>query len=153
MRGLLVLLLCFLLCGFTLARVSDGDTIVVKSDKDLLKVRLYGIDCPEIEQPQGEQAKGLVAALMAPGSGVQLEAVDVDRFGRTVAIVTLPDGSILQERLLSEGFAWVFDRYCKRPECAGWRELESAARMGGVGIWAGEPIPPWEWRKRHTRRR
>lgn len=147
MRFLLVLLLSFWLCGFTPVRVSDGDTIVVNSGKDLLKVRLYGIDCPEIEQPQGKEAKALVVLLMAPGSGVQLAVEDVDRFGRTVAIVTLPDGSILQEHLLSEGFAWVFDRYCKRPECDRWRELESAARMGGVGMWAGEPIPPWEWRR------
>ncbi|OXS27893.1 MAG: hypothetical protein BCS36_11235 [Desulfovibrio sp. MES5] len=71
-----------------------------------------------------------------------------DRYGRTVGVVILPDGASLQERLVSEGLAWVWPRYCKQAFCREWEELEEAAQREKRGLWRDEtPIPPWGWRR------
>ncbi len=56
-----ILFLCSASYGSTLSgeciRVIDGDTIVVLIGNDKIKVRLYGVDCPEIDQRYGKKAK------------------------------------------------------------------------------------------------
>ncbi len=37
--------------------VKDGDSIVVMRDKEEVVIRLLDIDCPELSQPFGRQAK------------------------------------------------------------------------------------------------
>ena len=39
--------------------VADGDTITVLRDKELARIQLYGIDCPEGGQAFGKKAKQL----------------------------------------------------------------------------------------------
>ena len=132
----------------TVTKVSDGDTFQVDTGAGLLKVRVYGIDCPEIEQPQGKEAKALIEKLLPLGASIRLEVVDVDRYGRAVALVYLPDGSTLEDALIRAGLAWVYGRYCHRPECRAWVDGEHDARADGAGLWAvPAPVPPWEWRK------
>ena len=57
---------------------------------------------------------------MVFGKAVEVEAVDVDRHGRTVAIVTVFK-RLVNEELVSAGFAWVYTRYCDRPICERWK--------------------------------
>jgi len=128
----------------TVTRIVDADTLVLDN---AIKIRLYGIDSPERGQPGGIDATEAAVALVL-GQCVELEAQYQDRYGRTVAIVILESGDTLQEALLQKGMAWVVPRYCKRPECDYWRELEQSARLARVGIWQDEhAVPPWEWRK------
>lgn len=141
---------CFAESAFyaTVTKISDGDTLHVTTGTDLIKIRVYGIDCPEIEQPQGQEAKAFVLGLLPLGASARLLPVDVDRYGRTVAIVYLPDSSTLEDALIQAGYAWVYGRYCTRPECGAWSDKEDAARRDGVGLWgAPGPVPPWEWRR------
>lgn len=132
----------------TVVRVADGDTIVVTDESETAtKIRLYGIDCPEADQPLGSEATQR-AKDFADGQAVEFEIFYLDRYKRSVALVLLPDGMTLQERLLIAGLAWVDPRYCDRPECAAWEEKEQVARTAGVGLWAApDPVPPWEWRR------
>lgn len=153
MRIILVLFLflqpiCVLAWPSQTTHVIDGDTLVVVSNQqEAIKIRLYGIDCPEMGQADGPEA-ATFAELSTVGASLDVEALYNDRYGRTVAILFLPDGASLQEMLISAGFAWVDARYCKRPECQDWKELEQTARAARVGLWKqSRPIPPWEWRK------
>lgn len=129
------------------AKVIDGDTIRVSAEHGAsVVVRLYGIDCPEKKQDYGKEATQ-VTKTIALGRVVDIDELYKDRYGRTVAIVTLPNDQILQEALLMSGAAWVDLRYCKRRECTGWLRLEQTARMAGIGLWGNEyPVPPWKWR-------
>lgn len=43
--------------------VADGDTITVLHNGQQKEIRLYGIDCPEKGQNQGEQVTALTAAV------------------------------------------------------------------------------------------
>lgn len=135
----------------TVVKISDGDTFTAETagqDAGSFKVRVYGIDCPEMGQPQGKEAKEYAQEKLPLGSMVLLQVVDVDRYGRAVALVYLPDGSTLQAGLIEAGFAWVHDRYCTLPICAGWRDEEQAVSLAGVGLWAEPcPVAPWNWRR------
>ena len=131
----------------TVTIISDGDTLTVTQNGKAMKVRVYGIDCPEQRQPWGQEVTDFIMALLPPGYSVQVEAVERDRYGRTVGMVILPDGSNLSETLVVQGLAWVYDKYCHREECAAWRQQEQAARLDKRGLWSGSPVPPWEWRR------
>lgn len=139
---------CFADTAFYAAiiKVSDGDTLRVKSEAGEITVRVYGVDSPEAGQPYGREAGAFVRRLLPAGAVVRLCPVTVDRYGRTVAVVGLPDGSTLEDALTQAGYAWVDERYCTRAECGSWREKQNAARRAGAGLWAA-PVPPWEWRK------
>lgn len=128
--------------------VSDGDTItVLTNEKRQVKVRLYGVDCPESRQAYGTRARQSTSGHVF-GKHVRVEVADRDRYGRTVGIVTGPDGTVLNRALLMEGMAWLYTPYCKAPVCREWKHEEEAARLRKAGLWAdASPVPPWEYRK------
>lgn len=128
--------------------VIDGDTIEVLREGRDVQIRLYGIDAPEKRQAFGRRAKQAASAL-AFRKTVEVRDMDRDRYGRTVAVVTLPSGQIFQEKMLEAGMAWVFTKYCRADFCARWKELEAEARARQIGLWADpDPVPPWEFRTR-----
>jgi micrococcal nuclease len=112
--------------------VTGGDTITVLHDGQPEKIRLYGIDCPEKRQAFGTRAKQATSALTF-AKVVEVEPVDVDRYGRTVAFVTVGN-TLVNEELIRQGLAWVFTRYCDRPICEGWKKLEEEAREARRGL-------------------
>ena len=125
--------------------VSDGDTITVLQNRTPIKVRLHGIDCPEIGQDFGSRAKAFTSELVF-GQVVKVVPRDIDRYGRTVADVILADGRILNHELVRAGLAWWYRKYA--PDIGTLAELEAAARDAKRGLWSQpNPVPPWEWRK------
>ena len=44
--------------------IHDGDTITVLQDKQQVKVRLFGIDAPELKQPYGKKSKRFLSNLI-----------------------------------------------------------------------------------------
>jgi micrococcal nuclease len=147
----IILLLLFLptlsLAGeFKVTRVYDGDTITVSGEGKELKVRLYGIDTPESTQWYGQNAKQFTSSQVF-GKTVSVDPIDIDRYGRTVALVSVGD-LVINKVLVEYGYAWVYDRYCKKPFCAEWKELEEEARKAKRGLWKNpNAIPPWEYLK------
>lgn len=128
--------------------ISDGDTItVLTNEKRQVKVRLYGVDCPESKQAFGTRARQSTSDKVF-GKRVRVEVADTDRYGRTVGIVAAPGETVLNRALLMEGMAWVYTAYCKAPVCREWKREEEAARLRKAGLWAdASPVPPWEYRK------
>ena len=132
--------------------VHDGDTLTVLSGERSIRIRLSGIDSPEMNQPFGDDARSFTAEL-ALGATVTVIEDRIDRYGRLIASVVLPDGRNLSHEIVAAGFAWWY-----RPLSPGNRilaKLESDANQNGRGLWAvAEPAAPWEWRKqpRHSMR-
>lgn len=85
--------------------ISDGDTIRVLQDGVSKRIRLWGIDCPEVKQAFGTGAKQFTSDL-AFRKTVVLRVHDVDRYGRQGAEVILPDGHNLNREIVRAGFAW-----------------------------------------------
>ncbi|MDR2199323.1 MAG: thermonuclease family protein [Deltaproteobacteria bacterium] len=128
--------------------VADGDTVtVLTSDFERIKVRFYGLDCPENGQPYGGEAKKYLNGLLY-GKRVEVEVLDVDRYSRYVGLVRL-DGELVNALLIAGGHAWTYAAYCKEKDlCRNFKALEDKARAAKLGLW-GDPaaVPPWEWRK------
>lgn len=128
-------------------RIVDGDTVEVLRGKEKVKVRVYGVDTPERRQPFGKRATQATASLVG-NKRVEVEVMDVDRYGRTVARLHGPHGE-LSEELVRAGMAWVYTKYCKVQACARWAQVEAEARAVGIGLWSDpSAVPPWEWRRR-----
>lgn len=128
-----------------LVKVLDGDTVEVLHDGKAERIRLAQIDCPEKNQPFGQAAKEYVLDVAALKI-VTVQVETVDRYGRTVGEIYLPDGSNLNKQIVGAGYAWQYRQYSKDPAYA---DLELAARVARLGLWHDmSPVPPWEWRKR-----
>ena len=152
-RAALLILLVFF--GFMLfkgwvVQGPDGDTVsVLLGGGRMEKVRLYGIDTPESGQTGGPEATAFTRDRAFLGE-VELTILDTDQYGRKVAIVRLPDGTLLNEELLRAGHAWVYRNYCREAICATWLLMEEEARRARRGLWQeATPQAPWEWRRRN----
>ena len=112
----------------------------------LVKIRLHGIDCPESSQAFGSEASKFTEDLSLKKTVTVVET-DKDKYGRTVAIVLLPDKRILNHELVVAGFAWWYQQYA--PNDKALQILHADARTNKRGLWADpNPIPPWDFR--HT---
>lgn len=127
-------------------RIVDGDTLeVIHNGTQIHKVRLYAIDAPERKQPYGETARAYVEAV-ALRQTVRLGIYGTDRYGRLLADVTLPDGTLLNYELVKRGLAWWYRKYASN--LADYELAQCRARQSRRGFWrAKNPTPPWEWRK------
>lgn len=127
-------------------KVIDGDSLLVATARGPIEIRLYGVDCPEYDQPFSREAK-VFAEKRVLGKNVMIEPVAEDSYGRTVALVAKGE-DLLNKDLVSAGLAWVSPRYCKRTFCSSWKTDERIARQGKIGLWRdADPDPPWQWKR------
>ena len=127
-------------------RVADGDTVTVLDRRNTQhKVRLYGIDSPERDQPYGKAAKNALQRLI-DNRPVEVVVVAKDSYGRTVGTL-YRDGVNLNEAMVAAGYAWWYQHFA--PNERRLEEAEQRARAQRVGLWAEpRPVAPWDWRRR-----
>ena len=120
----------------------DGDSLEVDTGESITQVRLFGIDCPERDQPYADQARDELAR-MVRGKILRLEVMDHDDYGRTVARVLAGDVDV-NLALVRAGAAWVYRKYSKDRTLLA---AEESARRERRGLWADDaPVAPWDWR-------
>jgi micrococcal nuclease len=120
--------------------VGDGDSITLQVGPNRLKLRLAGIDAPEMKQAFGLQARRSLHQLCF-GKEVQYDAQAIDRFNRTIAVVRC-DGIDASRVQLERGMAWAF-----RQKDHNLKALETAARNNKIGLWSDpHAIAPWRFR-------
>jgi len=135
--------------GGRVIRIIDGDTIEVLLERQVVRVRLYGIDCPERGQAFGTAARQFTGQLCF-GRTVRLRTRGADRYGRLLAEVVLPDGRVLNHELLRAGLAWWYREFA--PQAGELEALEREARAARRGLWSqADPLPPWEFRRASKR--
>jgi len=83
----------------------DGDTIEVLHHTRAERIRLSGIDCPEKGQAFGNRVKQVASALVF-GIDVILQTHGLDKYGRTLADVLLPDGTNVNYKKLVKDIWW-----------------------------------------------
>lgn len=108
--------------------VIDGDTLV----SDRVRIRLHGIDAPEMSQAGGAAARSHLISLIAGGS-VRIEPLGTDKYGRMVARVHARCGDL--------GRLMVRNGYARAAYGADYAGEERAARGSRAGLWAGPGIP------------
>lgn len=131
-------------------RVVDGDTLIVTTDSDQLRVRIRGIDAPENDQPYGTEARKALNAMVI-GRSVMLITDGKDKYGRVLASVATGETDIGLQ-LLEKGLAWVYTGIQRTEMPEEWKQAyktaEAEARIAGIGLWTTDgPVPPWSWRK------
>ena len=116
----------------TVAKVSDGDSIRCR---DGARVRLIGIDAPELDQdPFGPRSR---AALEPGGTVVTLE-FDVqprDQYGRLLAYVWR-NGRLVNEQQVADGYAATLTVPPNVRLAERFREALTSARDRRAGLWA-----------------
>jgi micrococcal nuclease len=140
---------------FRVTKVVDGDTLQVDAPDGAsphTTIRLWGVDTPEVhgvEIPDyfGPEASAFSHSV-ADEQLVRLELLPDhtrDRYRRLLAYVHLPDGTMLNERLIEGGYAYADTRFA-HPLKARFGQLERRARRQGVGLWprvTPERMPAW----------
>ncbi|NQW94474.1 MAG: thermonuclease family protein [Polaromonas sp.] len=128
-------------------RVVDGDTLWVQTStsQQPLKVRLQGIDAPEICQPGGVQARDALSRQVL-GKSVTVASRAHDDYGRTVGILRLA-GQDMGRWMVAQGHAWVYSyRHKKGP----YADELAQARMAQLGIFSDVAFEePRGFRQRH----
>lgn len=121
--------------------IHDGDTITILQDKQQIKVRLFGIDAPELKQPYGKKSKQFLANLIA-GEVVEVDENGKDRYKRMIGTIYL-NGADINAQMVANGYAWAYRKFSKK-----YTAQESKAKKQKLGLWQDkEPISPREWRK------
>ena len=128
-------------------RVVDADTLAF----DLERVRIEGIDAPEAQQtcrdaagkeyPCGEVATAALRAQIG-SDRVTCTGDSRDRYGRLIGGCLFTDGIDLNGWVVRQGHALAYRTYS-----LAYVDAENAAEAQGLGIWAGEFVPPWAWRR------
>lgn len=127
--------------------VSDGDTLWVRpvGETAARKIRLDGVDAPEICQAFGPQAHERLAAKLS-GRTVRVRVRLRDDYQRLLARIEL-DGEDIGAWLVREGWAWSY-RY--RDDPGPYAAEEAAARLARRGLFArADAVRPRTFRQRH----
>ena len=128
--------------------VMDGDTVLLvrHGQQEPVKLRIDGIDAPEICQGGGVQARDAMVRLALRRS-VQVVDSGLDSYGRQIGRLSV-DGVDLGAEMVRSGMAWAYRfRTGKGP----YADLQQQAQKQKKGVFASddEPIPPPDFRKRH----
>ena len=138
------------------ACVTDGDTVMIGGKRrhaqcvDGVAVRLYGIASPDLDQICKTAAgqpwrcgRAAASALLKTlgNSSVTCEGDATDESGRVLAICYV-GGDEVNALMVRNGAALAYRDHTDR-----YVPLEDAARADRIGVWQGDFLPPWEWRK------
>lgn len=142
--------------------VVDGDTIDVvpvgtRRRGEVTRVRLWGIDAPEWEQPLGPEAARALAELLRDGPGVlRMEVFAYDQYARAIALLYWERngrGRSINRAMIEMGYAYTSrhrqGQYYR--EVLGFDGAETRARRQQLGFWAmsaEERERPWAYRSR-----
>ena len=132
----------------TVVSVADGDTLTVKDGGQTVKIRLLGIDAPEISHGAtpagcgGPEARDALVAMLPRGTAVSYVtdpiADQIDQYGRVLAYVATDEIADVALALLDQGRAeaWV---PAGEPHPTRWNAYTAAqrnAQRAKVGSWA-----------------
>ncbi len=121
--------------------VTDGDSLAFPT----LRVRLHGIDAPELRQTCrsdgadyacGRRSREALASAIG-GREVSCKGSEHDRYGRLLAVCMAGDVD-LNRAQVEAGWAIAYGAY---------QAEERKARVAGAGIWAGTFERPQDWRR------
>lgn len=129
-------------------RVIDGDTLEIdlpdmRTARPQTRVRLVGVDCPEMNagagtpEPWAKEATEFSHRLVEGASVTLLidAARTRDPYDRLLAHVELPDGTLLNRELLAAGMARADDRW-PHARLRQYEQAELIARRASIGVWS-----------------
>jgi micrococcal nuclease len=135
---------------YSIDHFVDGDTIAVKMNGHVEKVRFVGVDTPETHKPNTPvQCYGPAASAFTKNTigtnRVRLVSdslsTDRDRYNRLLRYVYLPDGTLVNERLIQNGYGFYYP-YFPFTKSTQFAADEQAAMAAHKGLWGNcHPMP------------
>lgn len=126
--------------------VHDADTItLLLHNGEQIKVRLAECDANELGQPFGYEAK-LFTERYLLNRNIEIKQIAIDKYKRCVCKIYV-DGKYFDKELVLAGLAVVYRRYASNDM---W-EAQQYAKSKRIGIWSGNEIMPFRWRKTHRK--
>ncbi len=144
---------------FQVLKVYDGDTIKVTGLDLIFKIRLVGIDSPEMgfkdqkSQPFSQKAKQYLAGLV-DNKKITLKSYGTGGYNRQLAEVFIGNKNV-NIAMVRAGLAEVYKgRRPKNFDSQAYITEESKARRSRKGMWIqrGSYKSPRQWRKEHPRK-
>lgn len=131
---------------YRVSEFYDGDTIGVDMNGRLEKIRMIGVDTPETHHPKkpvqcfGQAASDFTKRIVSEqGSAVRLEADPLssnrDRYDRLLRYVYLPDGTLLNQKIIEGGYGFAYTQFIFSKSDA-FRSSARSAREANRGLWA-----------------
>lgn len=128
-------------------RIIDGDTIEMAGER----IRLHGIDAPETKQTC-QRANGSEYRCGDMATFALVEIIEThwitckgekrDRYGRRIAVCFAGPYDI-NAQMVERGWALAYRKYS-----LDYVYEEASASSQGVGMWQGEFVEPWVWRRK-----
>ena len=134
---------------FEVRWVDDGDTIVLKDGR---RVRYIGIDSPEVEsehsksEPFGYEAREFNRRLVYQKKVyIEFDIEKYDQYGRLLAYVFLPDGTFINNAIISSGYAYCLPRKPNVKHEKLFLKSQRNAMLSNKGIWQNRYDEPGEY--------
>jgi micrococcal nuclease len=147
------ILLTFYVIGYSqsykgkIVQVVDGDTYFFQTGHERLKVRMFGIDAPEGNQPFGKESIEFISKYFDREATLVVHSRD--QYKRSLGTLFV-DGQDINLLMVKGGFAWHFKRYLDDKKYAAAQEN---AKRNKSGLWAlSNPVQPWNWRREERKR-
>lgn len=126
-----------------LETIHDGDTVRVIYGGKSMRIRLLGIDAPELDQPRGDDSRRYLDSLTDDDT-VYIEPAGYDRFGRMLAVLWASHRS---KASVNEHMVWGGMAYTFMTEDATLLNAQADAMVAQRGVWGDEkPVQPADWR-------
>lgn len=135
------------LTGLQVTAITDADSLRAGP----LRLRLFGVDAPEMRQSCadragqtyacGKAARDWLAAFLPEGAELACDLLDQDRYGRLVTRCFY-QGRDIAAQLVAAGWALAWPRYSDD-----YLPFQARARDRKAGLWAGRFDAPWDWRR------
>ena len=141
---------------FEVVKVYDGDTLQVEGFGVKFKIRLQGIDSPELgrrgqkSQPYGLQAKRELTRLVSQKK-ISLKQYGIGGYNRVLAEVFAGTRNVNLEMVRS-GLAEVYQgKLSPAFDSAAYFQAQERAKRAGKGMWLQGPAykSPGQWRREH----
>ncbi len=122
--------------------VTDGDTVWLRQapTQQAVKVRLAGLDAPEICQHWGRESRQALASVLQRGRWVAVHPLATDVYGRTVAQLWA-GGWDVSAWMVAQGHAWA------DPRDGRLMALQQQAQQAGRGLFASPAASPKAFRR------
>ena len=128
--------------------VPDCDRLLVLHERQVVEVRIKGIDGPEKGQDYWKLSKRWTT-LLTLGKFVRVKEIGASPEGLLIAEILLPNGQPLGPELVKRGMAW-WNR-TEEPGDTGLAAAEQKAREEFRGLWSEfNPVAPWEWKNQQA---
>ncbi len=144
---------------FKVLKIYDGDTIQISGLDLIFKVRLVGIDSPEIgykgqqSQPYSQKSKKYLSTLLKKRK-ITLKSYGLGGYGRQLAEIFV-DGKNINIEMVKAGLSEVYrGKKSKRLDTKQYLREEKKAKSSRLGMWVQgrSYISPKKWRKDHPRK-